>query len=893
MKITFTINYHTTWGQNVYVCGDIEQLGKSDPVQSTQMQYIGNGNWELNILLPDNTPTFKYQYIVKEYDAIIAEEWGKMRTFTRNSTSTNYLITDKWRNAPSDSVFYTSFFYRNIFARTISNPKTVLNTETITFRVYAPQIQPDEIVAITGNSETIGNWNPEKAILMNDTDFPLWQGTADLTKISFPLEYKYVIIKKNTLQPVAWEERENRRIDNLQIRHAQSAVLPCDTIRYTPNVWKGAGTVIPVFSLRSKNSAGIGEFADLRLMADWAANSKQRIIQILPVNDTTLTRTWLDSYPYNAVSVFALNPIYLRLEAIGTLKDPKRRAYYTTEKKRLNQLPDIDFDRVSALKWEYFKEIYKETGHETLKSEAFNTFFNQNKEWLQPYALFCYLRDRYKTPDFNQWEEWNTFQPEKAKEMWSHSGTHYKEIAFFYFLQYHADKQLSEACSYARSIGISIKGDIPIGISRYSTDAWTNPHLFHLNSQAGAPPDDFSASGQNWGFPTYNWEEMAKDNYKWWKMRFKKMSTYFDAYRIDHILGFFRIWEVPMESIEGLLGYFSPALPYSTEEMKNFDFFFNEQKHAEPYLTNQYLNQLFGEDFDFVTDKYFIKISPERYALKPENNTQRKIEKLFSDETDKKALSIKDKLFGLPNEVLFIKDPRNPKLYHPRISAQQTQAYKALDIYVQSCFNRLYENFFYYRHNEFWEKEAIKKLPPLLSATDMLACGEDLGMIPACVPHVMNKLKILSLEIQRMPKQFGHSFADTFSYPYLSVCSTSTHDIATIREWWEENRENTQKFFSEILQQNGEAPEHAETWICEKILSQHLQSPSILAIIPLQDWLMIDSSVRKEDFKSERINIPSNPRHYWRYRMHIYIEDLLNNKLLSERIKQMITYSGR
>lgn len=893
MKITFTINYHTIWGQIVHVCGNIKPLGNSDSSQSRQMQYIGNGNWKLTVLLPDNVSVFEYRYIVKDYNTIIAEEWGKMRTFRSKSTSKDYLILDKWRNIPSDSVFYTSFFYQNIFARNIIDSSTVLDTETATFRVYAPQIRQDEAIAITGNTESIGNWNPEKAILLDDTDFPLWQGTINLKTISFPLEYKYIIVKKDTRQLVSWEEGENRNTGALYLQNKQSVVLPCDTIRCTPAIWKGAGTVIPVFSLKSKDSAGIGEFPDLRLMADWATQTNQKIIQILPVNDTTLTRTWLDSYPYNAVSVFALNPIYLRIEIIGTLKDIERLTYYKKEKERLNQLPQIDYEQVSALKWEYFKEIYEETGHKTLRSNAFKQFFELNKEWLQPYALFCYLRDLYKTPDFNQWGEWKTFKLKKAQKMWHQSGSHYKDIAFYYFIQYHADKQLSEACSYARSIGVSIKGDIPIGISRYSTDAWINPHLFHLNSQAGAPPDDFSTTGQNWGFPTYNWEEMAKDGYKWWKMRFRKMSAYFDAYRIDHILGFFRIWEIPMESIEGLLGHFNPALPYSVEEMQDFDFFFDEQKYAEPYLTDQYLKQIFGEDFGFVIDKYFVKITTDRYALKQENSTQRKIENLFSKETDKKLLAIKKKLFELPNEVLFIRDPKNPKLYHPRISARQTQIYKALNIYAQSCFDRLYENFFYHRHNNFWGKEAEKKLPPLISATDMLTCGEDLGMIPACVPHVMDKLRILSLEIQRMPKQFGFLFADTRTYPYLSVCSTSTHDMATMREWWEESKENTQKYFSEVLHQAGETPKHAETWICEKILNIHLQSPSILTIIPLQDWLSIDSSVRKEDFLSERINIPSIPRHYWRYRMHTYIEDLLDNKLLTERIKQMIISSGR
>ena len=893
MEITFTVHYHTTWGENLYVFGDIKPLGNSHPSDGLQMQYTPNGDWTITISLPDSIHRFRYGYIVKKNNTIIAREWGKMRLFIRNATSKHYQIYDKWRICPSDSPFYTSLFYRNIFVRKCTDSKPIIETDVVTFRVYAPQIEPDETVVVTGNSSSLGQWDPEKAIVMDDTDFPLWQGRVACNDISQPLEYKYIIVKKETRQLVAWENGENRRIANLSLPSGTSTLLPCEEIRYTPIPWKGAGTVIPLFSLRSKESTGIGEFSDLRLMADWAALTGQRIIQILPVNDTTLTRTWLDSYPYNAVSVFALNPIYLRLEEIGILKDSQKATYYTNEGKRLNQLPQIDFEQVSSLKWNYFKEIYQEKGEQTLESEEFKQFFELNKTWLQPYALFCFLRDSYQTPDFQKWKTWNTFHPQKAEKMWQQSSRRYKEIAFYYFLQYHADKQLSKACSYARSIGVSIKGDIPIGISRHSTDAWTNPELFHLNSQAGAPPDDFAESGQNWGFPTYNWEEMAKDGYKWWRRRFEKMSSYFDAYRIDHILGFFRIWEIPMESVEGLLGYFNPALPYSKEEIEAFGFCFNEPKHTQPYITRSNIKQLFGKNYETIIHRYFVKTASGRFTFKPECNTQRKIEKLFSKTTDEKKLAIKKKLFGLVNEVLFIKDTKNPQRYHPRISAQKTQVYRALSTTDQICFNRLYEHFFYHRHNDFWEKEATKKLPPLISATDMLVCGEDLGMIPACVPNVMERFKILSLEIQRMPKQFGRWIADTTQYPYLSVCSTSTHDMTTLREWWEENRDNTQKYFSEILHLSGSAPRHAQTWICEKILDLHLQSPSMLAIIPLQDWLSMDSSIRKEDFQSERINIPANPKHYWKYRMHIYIEDLLENKLFNKRIKEMINVSGR
>ena len=175
----------------------------------------------------------------------------------------------------------------------------------------------------------------------------------------------------------------------------------------------------------------------------------------------------------------------------------------------------------------------------------------------------------------------------------------------------------------------------------------------------------------------------------------------------------------------------------------------------------------------------------------------------------------------------------------------------------------------------------------------MLVCGEDLGMIPHCVPEVMERLQILSLEIQRMPKESWREFGDTWAYPYRSVCTTSTHDMSGIRAWWEEDRARTQRFFNEILGEQGEAPYFCEPWICEKIVELNLFSPSMLAILPLQDWLSIDGRLRLENPQEERINIPAHSRHYWRYRMHLSIEQLLEEGVFNTRLRELIERSGR
>lgn len=585
--------------------------------------------------------------------------------------------------------------------------------------------------------------------------------------------------------------------------------------------WKAAGTAVPVFSLRSERSFGVGEFRDLKLLVDWAVKTGQKVIQLLPVNDTTMSWTWADSYPYNANSSFALHPQFLHLPAAGVDEDEE----YLRLRKELNALPELDYERVNLEKHRLLRKAFEKSGKETLTAEAFKAFFNENQGWLLPYAVYSVLRDRFGTADFTRWERFAEYDNDAVR---SFASDNQHETAYWYFVQYHLHVQLLEARNYAHSKGVIFKGDLPIGVSRTSVDAWTNARLFNMDSQAGAPPDAFSEDGQVWGFPTYNWEEMSKDGYAWWKSRLGNMSRYFDAFRIDHILGFFRIWEIPLDAVSGLLGHFNPAMPYRTAELESMGF--------------------------------RMKVCTGKSRGK---------------------------------DVLFVPDPKKRGYWHPRIAAQNTSVYSGLPEDMKKTFDSLHEDFFYRRHNGFWKESAMKKLPSLLTATGMLACGEDLGMIPGCVPDVMSEYQILSLEIQRMSKKFGERFADPAAYPYYSVCTTSTHDMNPLRAWWEEDRDVTEHFWKEVLGYPGEAPVHCEPWICRRIIEMNLESPSMLVILPLQDWLSTDGELRLDDPFKERINIPARPRHYWRYRMHQTLECLLRQDRFNAGIMEMVSASGR
>ena len=894
MKIRFHIHFHTVWGQSVCVTGSLPELGVWDIHLAKMMQHTGDGNWSLELDLPDKPVNFEYRYFLSSDNRFIFEEWQRNHRQSITDTTQNYVMIDHWQNHPQNTTFYSSAFYKSWFAHPCDLFERVVKSERkLYIKVLASKIERNQSIAITGNQTELGNWDIDKALIMDCKHFPEWSIALDANTLSYPIEYKFCIVENETGSFVEWEKGENRILSLPLVNENETGIVSGLLFRKDSVEWKCAGTVIPVFSLRSETSFGIGDFGDLKKCIDWLKLTSQKILQILPVNDTTQTHTWTDSYPYNAISIFALHPIYLNLNAMGELNDTDRKLFFENKQVELNALEVVDYEQVDKYKWMFFRELFTQDGNKTLQSPEFLFFFDNNKEWLIPYAAYSFLMDKNHTCDFHLWKEHGRYDKTAIEKLCQPEKAHFSEISLYYYLQFHLHKQLSEVKEYAHAKGIVLKGDIPIGISKTSIEAWTEPEYFNSQYQTGAPPDDFSDTGQNWGFPTYRWDRMEAEHYQWWKKRFLKMADYFDAFRIDHILGFFRIWEIPEDSVQGLSGWFSPALPFSEEEIKSAGFDFRMERYTNAQINEQFLPELFGEYTQEVAQVYLDRTSSTHYVLRDPFDTQLKIQTRFSGKEDNKSRIIQKGLFAICNEVLFIKDKQHPNHYHPRISAANSYVYRELNPSDRYAFDHLYHDYFYRRQNEFWKEQGYKKLLPLISCTDMLVCAEDLGMIPLCVPEVMDKLQILSLEIERMPKETYREFIDLNHLPYLSVCSTSTHDMPTLRMEWKENSKKTQRYYNEVLKREGKAPEDCTPDVCEQILFNHLNTPSLLAIIPLQDWLSMDGEIRRKNETDERINIPANPNHYWRYRMHLSIENLIEAERINEKIIRLINLTQR
>lgn len=893
MDLKFNIDYKTRFGEELVL--NIVNEGSE---AKYRMITTDGERWTYKLSLPAQKcqPVLTYYYEVERGGRSVRHEWTTIR-HTLELTAVHgahYTVFDRWSDIPEDSYLYSSAFTDCIRGRKLEVLQPSSYRSTVRLVVRAPQLRGDDRLAVIGKGDGLGNWDTAKALLMTEHHFNEWVVDLDATQLADgKMEFKFIALNTKKQQSSVWEAGFNRTIELPQIEQREVVVYNLDQAFFPLYDVRLAGMLVPVFSLRSEGSFGVGDFGDLKKMVDLVCDTGQRVLQILPVNDTTTTHSWTDSYPYSCISIFAIHPQYADLRQLPALTNAKQRNDFEALRQQLNALPQIDYEQVNNAKITYLRLLFAQEGSKVLSSKDFKEFLIEAGQWLVPYAQYCVLRDKYGTACFEQWPDHNTWNEADRAALLNTRSSQYREASFWYYVQFVLHKQLLDAHQYARKSHVVLKGDIPIGVSRYGCDVWTEPRYFNLNGQAGAPPDDFSVNGQNWGFPTYNWDEMLKDGCQWWIRRFQNMAQYFDAYRIDHVLGFFRIWEIPVNAVHGLLGQFQPALGMTREEIESYGLPFHEHQFCEPFIADWVIERVFHERADEVKTKYLDHAHDDIWKMKAEYDTQRKVEKAFEGVTEQRELNLRDGLYSLISNVLFVRDHKEEGKYHPRISAQFNFTYEALYDADKASFNRLYNDYFYRRNNQFWYDEAMKKLPVLVQATRMLVCAEDLGMVPDCVSWVMNELRVLSLEIQSMPKDPHVRFGHLSRNPYRSVCTFSTHDMATLRQWWDEDASRTQDYFNSMLYHEGNAPHPLPGWLARDVVSRQLASPSMLCVLSIQDWLAMDERIRLDDADAERINIPANPHHYWRYRMHVSLENLMADKSFTESIRNLIVQNGR
>jgi 4-alpha-glucanotransferase len=897
MQVHFYLRYTSLFGQWI----EITPLKGA----AAKMTYINDEYWRATLQIADNEP-FVYGYTIKQQGAHDIHMHGYMSLDVQDAaaTGTSCTVIDAWNGMDNQANIYFTQALRKILSTTSTTQKTtkkVGDKSTHRFAIKVPKLGEHEVPVLVGAGAELHDWSTHQPIMMQhdcDTNVDFWLADLDLSTAQFPITYKYAIYNTKLGSIARYEDDTNRTL-YFDYKPNEKIYIQDGFIRVPLPNWRGSGVAIPVFSLRSADSFGCGSFSDLKQLADWAVSVGMNLIQLLPINDTAATGTWTDSYPYASISAYALNPIYINAKAITGKKADKKseslvKTIYARHQTELANLQGVDYELTLKYKWQMLTALYEAHGTETLASPAYQTWFWEQAHWLKPYAAFCVLKDQFGTNKYHTWAQYSAFQASEIDALTDLKSISYPKVALHYFVQWHLHSQLLEATQYANRKGLVVKGDIPIGIYRYSADAWVAPELYNMDMQAGAPPDDFSTLGQNWEFPTYRWDVMKKDGFAWWRSRFKQMSYYFDAFRIDHILGFFRIWSIPTDAVQGILGRFDPAIPVGMGAFLERGIRFERKRFSEPYIAVNSLNEIFGQEA-IQAAALFLTETETGYQIKPKYNTQRKVEQWFLDsERSKTAEILRDGMYDLiANVILFETETPYGPAFHFRYGIEKTNSFRALDEQSQHQLRLMYNDYFFRAQDDMWEREAMEKLPELRKATNMLICGEDLGMVPNCVPDVMARLSLLSLEIQRMPKAITSEFADPSAAPYLSVVTPSTHDMSTIRGWWEEDKVQIDRFFKQTYHTSSRAPHFCEPFINQTIVAQHLNSPAMWAIFQLQDLMGIDGELRFEDPRLERINEPSNPKHYWRYRMHLTLEQLMTEGQFNTKLADLIYKSGR
>jgi 4-alpha-glucanotransferase len=635
------------------------------------------------------------------------------------------------------------------------------------------------------------------------------------------------------------------------------------------------GVAVPVSALRSDESCGSGEFTDLVLLGKWCKTVGIEIIQILPVNDTGLNTS-----PYSALSALALHPLFIRLGDIPEAAPFKGEI--TELRDNQENAKRIAYKHVLEGKLSLLKKMFKSNKERIIKDKELNRWI-RNNPWIKPYAVFFQFKKKY---NFYHWKFWPVMQEPTEREIEEEWEKNHDNSYFYAWVQYHLEKQLAGAAKALEAMGVYLKGDIPILMNEDSVDIWMYRKYFDLTRRAGAPPDMFSHLGQNWDFPVFNWEALRADDYWWWRLRLKQAQKFYHVYRIDHVLGFFRIYRIPTLEQSGKMGYFYPS-QFITKDMLIKGGFDPGRIRwmSYPHIPGEEVDFLVGEKSDYVKASYLKQINQENlYNLQPEYESEKVINGLDEDEKIKSLL-----LSWHRNRTLL---EIEPGVYHYLWDYKETRAFKSLNHNEQTMLLHIFKEA-EQKSELIWEKHGEELLSMMKETTDMLMCAEDLGVVPKCVPKVLNSLRILSLKIERWTREYdkpGHPYIPVKKYPRLSVCTPSVHDTSTLRGWWEQDlTEEERNHYFLLLSHKGKCPGEYTLSLARDIMEKNLSANSIFTIFQLQDYFSLFRELRIPNPGDERINIPGTiSDKNWTYRMYTTLEFLLSFEEFNEDIKNLL-----
>ncbi|MDO4790446.1 MAG: 4-alpha-glucanotransferase [Porphyromonas sp.] len=855
--------------------GVVENLSSPSPMFI--LSPLDHDRWAVNLKIKaDKSATeivLKYSYGIYRNDLLTDSETSGVHELRLSCESCVRVLTvkDDWRYSVSLGLLDNQLFDVILRSDETSSPFKVENNKIYFFlpSFFNPL---NDSLYISGSIEELGSWNPEEALPFRRLGNRLIAEIENAEKQSF--EYKLIV--KTLSGAVEWEVLEGNRV--LRMDGEEGIVvnlsLPIFNSISLPRI---SGTVVPLFSLRTNDSFGIGEFADLKMVVDWVKQTNQQVIQLLPIYDTNFSASDERNYPYNSISTFALNPVYLSLKSIAS-KDILQKL------KRLDRKDKVAYSSVLTLKMEAYRLYFEQLiSSKEWMTKDYIFFYETHSSDLIEYALFKLYSSEHPDRPVSEWMPYETYLKEKIGKKRKCSSLPL-ELHYYIYLQYLLYSQLLDAKAYAREKKVALKGDLPIGIAPNSVDSWVRPHLLNMNLKAGAPPDFFATEGQCWGFPTYNWKAIATEGYKWWTNRMKVMALIYDAIRIDHILGFFRIWSVPEYTDNACCGYFDPSIPLDGQTISQ-------------YVPNIDIDTL---TLPLVTEEYTLSIASQKEVdelldagvLIRENNTLVMPEpkcRLLSLSLTEKAVILAEKIRG---ECLFIKDANGG--LQPRVLPESTVRYSLFSQDEKMTISALHHHYFHERNDALWYKTAMERLDRLSKSTRMLLCGEDLGFMTNAVPHILKKYNILSLNLPRISRKPEELFMTVSDVDYRCVLSTGTHDMPSLRVWWGSltPQEQTRVFLSMVPPQ-GLNYLFQEPMEMGGLVNTLVKMPALAVILPIQDWWALTGKYDHISPEQEQINRPDDPVHVWNYRIPETVENLLADRELKRKISKTIASRSR
>jgi 4-alpha-glucanotransferase len=636
-----------------------------------------------------------------------------------------------------------------------------------------------------------------------------------------------------------------------------------------------SGVAVPLSSVYSADSCGIGEFADLVPLGKWCRENQLDLIQILPVNDTGEERS-----PYSARSAFALHPVYMRPADIAG--SDAFLAEIVDAQKKYQAGNHVAFREVVLWKRELFAKIYKTQESALAKNADLQSWIEANP-WVRAYAVYCVLKEVNEERSWKDWTQNKAITADEINEFWQQQTN---AVLFHAWMQWEAEKQFRQAVKALDELGVRLKGDIPILINEDSADVWANPEFFSLGNRAGAPPDMFSFTGQNWGFPCYRWDVLEEHGYSWWRERLQQAAKFYHAYRIDHVLGFFRIWSVPEEQHTGILGHFVPSIAITEKEFTDAGLpALTLEYLKEPNFDINWLNSVLKNHAQQAYDE-FMEVLPgsagKRLRLRPQYANENAIIALDIEQ------DLKDALLRVYWNRVFTPDS-TAENYQPFWYWYDAPVLTTLPRHEQELVQNIIRKNEAEREN-IWREQGLRLLKMMADETDMLVCAEDLGAVPDCVPDVLQELDILGLKIERWARDWavsGQPYQDPANYPRLSVCSSASHDSSTLAGWWEESGTDLGYYCETIGLDTSSAKLTPE--IAAYILKRLLLSNSLLAIFPIQDYMTLVAGYTPEDPEQERINIPGTlDDTNWTWKMPVSLEDLQADKSLVQALSSLL-----